>query len=55
MKNYTFKVKNFVDPDNAIEVAARMGWMPECDGDSFTITFPNEDFLLVDFVFNSFE
>ncbi|MCM1323945.1 MAG: hypothetical protein NC218_07275 [Acetobacter sp.] len=54
MKNYTFEKRAFVNPEYAVKIASRMGWMPEEDSDAFTITVPNEDWPLVEFIFEYF-
>lgn len=54
MKNYTFTLRYFANPDDAIKIATRMGWNPERDSDSFTITYPDEDAALVEFIFDYF-
>lgn len=54
MKNFTFKAPYFSNPENAVKIASRMGWMPEQDSYSITITYPEEDFPLVEFIFDYF-
>lgn len=54
MKSYTFQNRYFTEPEEAVEIASRMGWMPEVDSDIFTITCPEEDAPLVEFIFDYF-
>ena len=54
MKTYTFYTKHFANPEDAIKIATRMGWAPEQNDDGFTITFPEEDYPLVEFIFEYF-
>ena len=60
MKQDTFLTYQFSNPEAAIEVAKRMGWAPEQTFDFdegvniFTITYKEEDFPRVEFIFNGF-
>ncbi len=54
MKNYTFPINYFAHPEDAIKICSRMGWAPEQDSDSFTITYLDTDTPLVEFIFDYF-
>lgn len=51
MRNYTFHVKDFANIEDVIKIVSRMGWESELTSDILTITYPEEDINLADFIF----
>lgn len=54
MKEYSFKEKDFSNPGHAIEISMRMGWKPRVFQGTITITYPETDHELVEFIFSYF-
>ncbi len=54
MKIFKLATRNFIDPEEAVTICKRMGWMPEVDSDTITATVPEEDLKMFELIFDYF-